>query len=183
MANSCKISAPIKFEVCDTYVGGVAKVAFANWDKNHSFTGSTGDCEVDTISLANGEKIYEVDTFDDSVFFNVNLNDNTTFKNYTHLVEGIIGHIDCNVLNTYKDWSLGKLVAFVLTNDGEVYILGADNGLSATQFDIQSGTAKSDQGGITFHFEGIQKNTALKVKDWSIVEEHFPTQNPSTPNP
>lgn len=176
MSNSCKIKSPIKFDICDTFVGGVAKIAFANWDKNHSYTASSGDCEIDTISLANNEKVYEVDTYDDSVFFNVNLNDNTTFKNYTHLIEGVIGHIDCNVLNAYNDWSLGKLVAFVLTNDGEVYILGADNGLSATQFDIQSGTAKSDQGGITFHFEGVQKSTAKKVKDWSVVEALFYTE-------
>ena len=173
---SCKISKPIKFETCDTYVGGVAKVAFANWNKNHSFTSSSGDCIIDTITLASGDTgVYEVDTYDDSVFFNVNLNDNTTFKNYTHLVEGVIGHIGCDVLSEYKNWSLGKLIAFVLTNDGEVYILGADNGLSATQFDIQSGTAKSDQGGITFHFEGVQKNTALKVRDWSAVEALFAT--------
>ena len=171
--NSCKITKPLKFDACDTYVGGVNRVAFANWDKGHTFTSSSGDCEIDTISLANNEKVYEVDTLDDSVFFNVNLNDNTTFKNYTHLVEGIIGHIDCNVLDAYKDWSIGRLIAFVLTNDGEAYILGVDNGISATQFDIQSGTAKSDAGGITFHFEGVQKNTALKIRDWSVVESLF----------
>lgn len=171
--NSCKIYKALKNEICDTYIGGIAKIAFANWDKNHTFTSSSGDCEIDTISLANSEKIYEVDTNDDSVFFNVNLNDNTTFKNYTHLVEGVIGHINCDVLSAYKEWSMGKLVAFILTNDGESYILGADNGMTATQFDLGSGTAKSDQGGITFHFEGIQKNTALKIRDWATVEALF----------
>ena len=177
MNNSCKIFKALTQEICDTYVGGIAKVAFANWDKNHEFTESSGSCIVDTIVLANDEHAYEVDVNEESTFFNVNLNDNTTFKNYTHLIEGTIGFINCDVLNAYKEWSLGKLIAFVLTNDGEVYALGVDNGLSATQFDIASGTAKSDGGGITFHFEGIQKETAKKIKNWEIVEALYPTQN------
>lgn len=175
--NSCKIYKALTQEICDTYVGGIAKVAFANWDKGHTFTQSSGSCEIDTISLANSEKIYEVEVNEESTFFNVKLNDNTTFKNYTHLIEGTIGHISCDVLEQYKEWSLGKLIAFVLTNDGEVYALGVDNGLSATQFDIASGTAKSDGGGITFHYEGVQKNVALKIKDWSIIEALYPTPN------
>ena len=52
---NCKISAGVSTD-CNTSIGGIMKLAFANWDDSYVFTQSSGSCEVDTIEMGS-EKI------------------------------------------------------------------------------------------------------------------------------
>lgn len=167
---NCKISAGVQSE-CDTTIGGILKLAFANFDKSYTFTQSTGSCEVDTIDLGN-EKAYEVSFLDGSGLAEVELNvgDSTDQKNFTHRITMNLAKLDCNLLQQYKNWSLAHVIAFVLQKDGNVYAYGVDTGMAATTFNYTSGSAEGDATGINAVFEGIQLNSPLKLTSWDIVE-------------
>lgn len=170
---NCKISAGVQ-TACETSIGGILRLAFANWDDSYTFTQSTGSCEIDTIDLGS-EKIYEVNFLDGTGLAEVELNvgDSRDKKNFTHRVTLNFAKLDCNMLEQYKNWSLAHLIAFVQTKDGNVYVFGKDNGIAATTFNYTSGSAETDSSLINAVFEGVQLNEPLKVKDWSVVKALF----------
>lgn len=171
---NCKISSGVQ-TACETSIGGILRLAFANWDDSYTFTQSTGSCEIDTIDLGT-EKAYEVNFLDGTGLAEVALNvgDSRDKKNFTHRVTLNFAKLDCNMLEQYKNWSLAHLIAFVQTKDGNVYVFGKDNGISAITFDYTSGSAETDSSAINAVFEGVQLNEPLKVKDWSVVKALFP---------
>lgn len=174
---NCKISSGVQ-SLCETSIGGILKLAFANYqdtDPISSYTQSSGSCEIDTISLTNSGHAYSVDFLDGSGLAEVELNvgDSTDMKNFTHRITMNLAKLDCNLLKQYKDWSLAHLVAFVQTKNGDVYVFGKDTGLAATSFNYTSGSAEGDSGGINAVFEGIQLDAPLKVTSWSVVQSLF----------
>lgn len=167
---NCKISAGVSAN-CETSIGGIMKLAFANFDDSYTFTPSTGSCEIDTIDLGE-EKVYEVDFLDGTGLAEVELNvgDSRDKKNFTHRITLNFAKLDCTMLEQYKNWSLAHLIAFVQTKDGNVYAFGVDTGLAATTFNYTSGTAETDSSLINAVFEGVQLNEPLKIKDWATVK-------------
>lgn len=174
---NCKISKGVN-SLCETSIGGILKLAFANWDDSHTFTQSTGSCEIDTIALAGNEKAYEVSFLDGTGLAEVELNvgDSTDQKNFTHRITMNLAKLDCNLLDQYKNWSLAHVIAFVMQKDGNVYAYGVDTGMAATSFNYSSGSAEGDAIGINAVFEGIQLGAPLKIKDWDVVKDLFPTE-------
>lgn len=171
---NCKISAGVSAS-CETSIGGILKLAFANFDSDYTFTTSSGSCEVDTIDLGD-EKVYEVNFLDGTGLAEVELNtgDSRDLKNFTHRVTLNFAKLDCTMLEQYKNWSLAHLIAFVQTKDGNVYVFGKDTGIAATTFNYSSGSAEGDATGINAVFEGVQLDAPLKVQSWDIVKALFP---------
>ena len=171
---NCKISAGVS-ATCETSIGGILKLAFANYDPSHVYTQSSGSCEIDTIALASSGHAYEVDFLDGSGLAEVELNvgDSTDQKNFTHRITMNLAKLDCNLLEQYKNWSLAHVVAFVQTKNGDVYVFGKDTGLAATSFNYTSGSAEGDSSGINAVFEGIQLDAPLKVTSWDVVKTLF----------
>lgn len=174
---NCKIAKGVQ-AACETSIGGILRLAFANFSDAHTFTQSSGGCEIDTISLASGEKAYEVSFLDGTGLAEVELNvgDSTDQKNFTHRITMNLAKLDCNLLEQYKNWSLAHVIAFVQQKDGSVYVYGADTGLAATTFNYSSGSKEGDAIGVNAVFEGIQLDAPLKIKNWDIVKGLFPTE-------
>lgn len=174
---NCKIAKGIPAE-CETTIGGILRLAFANFNDGHVFTQATGSCEVDTIQLADNEKAYEVSFLDGTGLAEVELNvgDSRDQKNFTHRVTMNLAKLDCDLLEQYKNWSLAHVIAFVQQKDGNVYAFGLDTGLAATTFNYSSGSAESDAVGVNAVFEGVQLNEPTKIKDWSVVKALFPSE-------
>ena len=166
---NCKITKSNN-AACETSVSGVLRMWVANYSSDYTFTSSGHDCEIDTIDLGT-EHFMEVFFADGSAYANANLNAgaNADAKSIMHQVGGVLNFIDCDLLGDYKNWLLGKLIFAVLTKNGQVLIFGADNGLNSTNFDYATGTADADAQGITFLFEGAQKNPPLMVKDVKTI--------------
>ena len=169
MALNCKISTPIS-AACETNVSGVLKVWFANWDEAHTFTASEG-CAIDTIDLGS-EKFYPIAVVDNtaSATADLTVGSSNDSKYINHTVSGTIAKLDCGLLGDYKNFLLGTVVIAVLTKNREVFIFGADNGLTATTFAYATGAAEGDANGVSFVFEGAQPNAPLKVKDASVIK-------------
>lgn len=167
---NCKISAGVDTS-CETTIGGILKLAFANFDNTYTFTTSSGSCEVDTIDLGT-EKAYEVSFLDGSGLAEVELNvgDSTDQKNFTHRITMNLAKLDCNLLEQYKNWSLAHVIAFVQQKDGGVYVYGVNTGMAATTFNYSSGSAEGDATGVNAVFEGVQLDPPLKLTGWDVVE-------------
>lgn len=170
---NCKITKS-NSAACDTSVGGVLRIAVANYSPDYTFTASTG-CEIDTIDLGS-EHFMEVFFADGTGYANANLNAgaNADQKSILHQIGFVMNFIDCDMIGDYKNWLLGRLIFAVQTKNGDVFIYGADNGLSSTNFDYSTGTAEGDATGITALFEGAQRNAPLMVKDWKTISDLFP---------
>ena len=89
----------------------------------------------------------------------------------------VFNWLDCDLISDWKNYLLGRVIVAVLTKNGQVFIYGVDNGMSATNFDYATGTAETDAQGITYLWEGVQRNTPMLVKDWATIEALFPTQS------
>lgn len=170
---NCKITKS-NSNSCDTSVSGVLKMAIANWSPDYTFTASGTDCAIDTIDLGS-EHFYELFFSEGSGFANANLNAGASVdqKSILHSVGGVISHIDCDLISDWKNYLLGRVIFAVLTKNGDVYIFGANNGLNAVNFDYSTGTADTDAQGITFQFDGAQKDAPLLVKDWKTISDLF----------
>lgn len=168
---NCKITKSNSAQ-CETSVGGVLRMWVANYSSDYTFTASGQDCEIDTIDLGT-EHFMEVFFADGTGYANANLSAgaNNDQKAILHQVGGILNFIDCDMLGDYKNWLLGRVIFAVLTKNGQVFIYGADNGLSSSNFDYSTGTAESDAQGITFLFEGTQRNAPLLVKDVKTITD------------
>ena len=168
---NCKIAKGVSAD-CETSIGGILKLAFANYDDSYAtaWTASSG-CEIDSLSLVNNEHAYEVNFLDGSGLAEVELNvgDSTDQKNFTHRITMNLAKLDCDLLDQYKNWSLAHIIAFVLTKDGNIYAFGVDNGMAATTFNYSSGSNTSDATGVNAVFEGVQLNAPLKISSWSVV--------------
>lgn len=170
MALNCKITKGVS-DVCKPSVAGVNRLFIANWDDDYVFTASSGDCLIDTIDLGS-EKVYEFAIAEGTGVATATgtIGGNNSSKYYQHSVGGTIMQLDCDLLGSYNDFFLGKVIIFAETKNRDVYVFGADNGLSATTWEYTSGTAEGDAQGVSFVFEGAQPAAPLKVKDIAIVK-------------
>ena len=168
---NCKITKSNSAQ-CETSVGGVLRMWVANYSPEYTFSASGTGCEIDTIDL-DDEHFMEVFFADSTGYANANLSAgaNNDQKAILHQVGGILNFIDCDMLGDYKNWLLGRVIFAVLTKNGQVLIYGADNGLSSSNFDFATGTAETDAQGITFLFEGTQRNAPLLVKDVKTITD------------
>lgn len=168
---SCLINKSIS-KVCKTQVAGLKRVAVWNFEENAAL--ETNDQGVVT-SIGTAVKVYAVDGDSNGSYFNCNLNQggNSDSKAFLHQVGFIVNRLSDELINEYKNWVLGKIVVAVEDKNGEVYILGADNGLTATNFDYASGTSATDASGITALFEGVQPNAMLHVVGWDVIAEQI----------
>ena len=169
MALNCKISHGIA-PICETKVSGIKKLWVANWDESHTFT-SSDDCEVDTIDMGT-EKFYALAIEDQTGYFTADLTvgSSNDSKAINHTVGFNINHISCDFMSDWKNFLLGTVIFAVLDNNRNVWIVGADNGVTSTTFNYASGTANGDASGVNAVFEGLQPNFLLKVKDVALIK-------------
>lgn len=172
---NCKIT-KIPATFCDTSVSGILKVAFLNWSEEYTFTASGTGCEIDTIDLGE-EHFLPINIADNSGYANANANAGSSSDNKSimHQVGGLINRLDCDVQSDWKNYLMGRVIVAVLTKNKQVLLFGVDNGMTATNFDFATGTAEADAQGITFLYEGLQKNPPLIVKDWATIRALYPS--------
>lgn len=167
---NCKISK--KFTTsCETNVAGIDKIAVANWNPNYVFTSSNSGCSIDSIDLKD-EKVYDMPFMDGTGYFNITgtIGANRDSKYYLHTVGFVLPNLSCENLEDLTNYFLAKVIAFVRTKNGKVYAIGVDSGISASTFEIGSGTAEGDQSGLNVVYDGAQKNPMLELTDWALVE-------------
>ena len=171
MALNCKITKS-NSTACDTSVGGVLRIWVANYSPDYTFETSGQDCEIDTIDLGT-EHFIPVYFAEGTGYANANVNvgANADAKSILHQVGFVMNFIDCDMVGDMKNWILGRLIFAVETKNGQVFIYGADSGLGSTNFDYATGSAETDQQGITALYEGAQKNPPLMVKDVKTITD------------
>lgn len=170
MTLNCKISKGV-VDSCQPNVSGVLRMAIANWSEDYKYTESSGDCLVDTIDLQ-GEKAYPFAIMDGTgvATSTGTIGGNNDSRYHQHSVGGSIAKLDCDLLGDYNNFFLGRVVIFVETKNREVFVFGADNGLTASTWEYTTGTAEGDANGISFVFEGAQPNAPIKIASWEVVK-------------
>ena len=168
----CKITSYLNSNnTCDLTVAGVKRIAVTNFSRNHTFIASGEDCFIDTISL-DDDYFYPISFAEGSGYANSTVEQGGTADNKSliHQVGFTLASIDCNMISNWQSYLMGRLVFAVETKSGTVFIYGHKRGLRASQFDLNTGIAETDESGITALYEGKQASMPLVVKDWSIIE-------------
>ena len=168
----CKITSYLNSNnTCDLTVAGVKRIAVTNFSRNHTFIASGEDCFIDTISL-DDDYFYPISFAEGSGYANSTVEQGGTADNKSliHQVGFTLTSIDCDMISNWQSYLMGRLVFAVETKSGTVFIYGHKRGLRASQFDLNTGTAETDESGITALYEGKQASMPLVVKDWSIIE-------------
>ena len=168
---NCKINKGIVGS-CSTSIGGIQELVLANWSGSHKYTSSNSGCSIDSIDLGT-EKAYKFDFADGTGSYNVQgqVGSSRDQKYLLNTETVALPHIDCENLANLTNLFLAKVVAFVKDKNGRAFILGAQNGLSSSAFDLASGAAEGDASGLTITLDGSQSDVLMEIADWSIVEQ------------
>ena len=175
----CKLPELLRIhQECRLMVSGIKRIAIANWEDTYKFT-SSNDCNIDSIDL-NDEHFYEINFAEGSAYANANVNagSNSEQKSVQHQVGFVLPVIDCKLIDNWKNYILARVIFAVETKSNQVFIFGADSGLSPTNFDYSTGVSETDTNGITALFEASQTNAPLIVQDWSLIEALYPQDEP-----
>lgn len=178
MAFNCKISTGFTND-CSLSMGGVRRLAIANWSNKIDITGSTGTCEADTINFNDSEEhFYELQTLENTASATAEMvvGDSSDRKYINHIVAGTIARLNCDFIDQFKEFLLAKVIFAVETKNGEVFIFGKENGMVADTFSYQTGAADGDASGISFQFSGGSTEPPIKVNEWKTVSDLFPTE-------
>lgn len=176
----CKLPELLRIhQECCLMVSGIKRIAIANWEDTYKFT-SSNDCNIDSIDL-NDEHFYEISFSEGSAYANANVNagSNSEQKSVQHQVGFVLPVIDCKLIDNWKNYLLARVIFAVETKSNQVFIFGADSGLSPTNFDYSTGATETDTNGITALFEASQTNAPLIVQDWSLIEALYPQDEPT----
>lgn len=75
-----------------------------------------------------------------------------------------------------NDFTKIEFRAIIETNNGDLLLFGAENGLKCSLSNA-TGTTKSEFNGFTLTFEGLENKTALLIEDFDAFFNYFATNN------
>lgn len=145
---------------CKDSIGGIKTLWFAAVEDIASWTGSAGTYSA--VTMDSGKYFWKYDLVKESSNFaeavNTNVQNGTVF--YAQTLEIILNKLQVNTRNEILLLAKNRLVAIVVDNNDEAWILGKDNGLDITGGGSATGTAFGDRNGYTLTFTGNEKELA-----------------------
>lgn len=163
----CKLTQNITKDKCAYDVAGVVALYLLNNDRSTKYEMQDG--QIKTITGA--EKAYRIDFEKDTASFTDELAEGGNGGKYrTHTVNFTIGQLDYKKLNQGDALSLGKFTAIVVDKNKDCFVLGRNNGLSATSFNYESGAADADAKGWTVVMAGTELEIAPLLVDEDVVK-------------
>lgn len=124
------------------------------------------------MALPGTENAYEIKSNMNTVSFTDQLQATGNGGKFRiHTVNASIGRIDATGMGGIDAISLGTFVAVVVSRNGDIVILGIDNGLKAAAngVDYASGAAAADANGWTLILAGEQP-ASLKLADDAVLD-------------
>lgn len=167
----CKLTQNITKESCTYDVAGVAALYLLNYDRRTKYQPTDGSI-ITSITPVAGEKVYKIDFDNNTASFTDELAEGGNGGKYrTHTVNFTIGSLDYEKLNAGDALSLGKFTAIVVDKNKNCFVLGRNNGLSATSFNYESGAADADAKGWTVVMAGTEVEIAPLLESEDILED------------
>jgi len=170
---SCKLSSNITKDNCNYALSGVKAIYLLNYDnENAKIEESPTTKGISSITLPAGEKIHKIDFVNDTASFSDELATNGNGGKYrTHTVNFTIDEYGYTVLNQDKALSLGRFVAIMQDKQGRCFVLGRNNGLTATSFNYASGAADADANGWTVVMAGTEIEMAKPLDSYDVIKD------------
>lgn len=176
---ACKLTKSIGGKSCSYAVAGAAALYLANWfpavEGAASVEGAIAyttdeDGVITAIKLPAGESFYKVQAAQDTLSFSDALTTGGSGAKFrTHTVNATLSELDTDILSEGDALSLGRFIAIVVDNGGNVILLGRTGGLTASQFDYNSGAAAADAMGWTHVLAGAQGELIKELSSVAVV--------------
>lgn len=148
---------------CKDSVGGISAVYFTSLEDINTITEAAG--VVTGITMDASKVFYKYDLVRESSNFaetiTTNVQNGTVF--YAQSMEIALNKLQVTTRNEILLLAKNRLVAIVVDNNGNKWILGKQNGLDITGGGSASGTAFGDRSGYTLTFTGSEKELASSV--------------------
>ncbi len=165
---NCKLTQSI-IRDCDYNVAGIRRLYLFNYTEQATYT-TDSDGVVSAITLPTGEKVYKMEFQDDSASFqdDLTVGSNDSHKYRVPTVTFILNKLSVDVLNKQIIYHWVHLFALIVDMNGDVTLLGSDNGLKATSDNYTSGAAAGDANGWTVILTGREHSVLKKVEKEAV---------------
>jgi hypothetical protein len=142
---------------CDFLLGGLKTLYLANISDIDTYTDTTADDGIIDAIIMNGVGVFHTFEFEDNTASFTNEMQVSAGQKYVlQTVNFSLANKEAEVIAQMKDLALSTLVAIAVDRTGKRYILGRNNGLSATVASLNSGAAEGDFAGLTVTLSGSQ---------------------------
>lgn len=161
MANCITLSRGRKL-ACKGGTGGLKAISFAVWNGLNTVVATAG--EVATLptgmtavyryELKNSGNTYTEEIVADSETRNVG---------YNGTLAVVLQKLDIETRNEVKMLAMGEVTIFLEANDGNIYVIGAENGAELTGGSFVTGGAKADMSGANLTFTTSENEPYLTL--------------------
>lgn len=162
----CKLTQNITREKCAYDVAGVVALYLMNHDRSTKYEIESGRIK----DITTDAKVYKVDFAKDTASFTDELAEGGNGGKYrTHTVNFTISDLSYKKINPGDALSLGKFTVVAVDKNQNCFVLGRNNGLSATSFNYESGAADADAKGWTVVMAGTELEIAPLLKNEEVL--------------
>lgn len=173
----CRLTNNITKENCAYAVAGVKELFLINYSSDIVYNETDGVITEITPPANETVVAYKVDFAENTASFTDDLAQGGNGGKYrTHTVNFTVSELEHQRLNSDADaLSLGRFIAVVVDKKGKTFMLGRNNGLTATSTNYASGTADADAMGWTVVLAGSENEAMKPVKDESVIKPLYAT--------
>ena len=161
---------------CKGGTGGLKAVSFGVWDGLNIITATDGEV-ADLPSTLTSVYRYELKNAGNTYTEEIVADAETRNVMYNGTLSLVLQKLDVDTRNEIKMLAMGEVTIFLEANDGNIYVIGAENGADLTGGSFVTGGAKADMSGSNLTFTTSENEpyltlgTAAKALYAAIVVE------------
>ena len=160
---SCTLIGKGRKLACKGGAGGLKAVSFTVWNENNVL--ATIDGEVSALPSAWEDKIYRYVLKNAGNTYTEEIVSDSETRNvqYNGSLALVLQKLDVDTRNEIKMLAMGEVTVFLEANDGNIYVIGNENGAELTGGSFVTGGAKGDMSGSNLTFTTSENEPYLTL--------------------
>lgn len=131
--------------------GGIKAVSFAVWSEANKITGVSGEVATLPVGITAAYR-YQLKNTGNTFTEEIVADQEARTVLYNGTVALVLQKLDLDTRNEIALLAMGELNIFIETNNGEVFVIGTENGAELTGGNFMTGGARGDMSGSNLTF-------------------------------
>ena len=148
---SCVTLSKGRLLACKGGAGGLKAVSFGVWSNTAIVTATNGEVATLPVGLTAVYR-YQLKNAGNTFTEEIVADSETRNVLYNGALALVLQKLDIDTRNEIKMLAMGELIIFLEANDGNVYVIGSENGAELTGGSFVTGGAKADLSGANLTF-------------------------------
>jgi len=141
--------------------GGFKAVGFQVWDSANLIASTTGS--IDTIPTGSQIYRYELKNTGNTYSEEISADADARTVVYNGTLNLVLQKLDTDTRNEVKMLTMGEVVPYIETYNGDILVIGSQNGAELTGGTITTGGARTDMQGYTLIFTSMENEPYLSL--------------------